>query len=446
MHFSKLVPTITIITCYAGVFAIPTASTPKVVSLPYVKHHKWGHIHPEQLKKRGHVNDPIINNDYDQPYNYLTKFSVGTPPQLMEFSIDTGSSEIYMFDPATCASIDCTGGVGFNKAKSTTFHDLNQHVEFDYGDGSIGVSGGYFKDNVLIGGVTISQYQMALMNHSIGGLDTQIMGLSGNVGSQTYRVLPQYMADQGITQSAAYAVYMGDVRTPGGNLTFGGYDSSKVSGKMYTTPWHPTNNGGANPVITALWINDTTPGFVGRTSLTSITYPYQANLDCGEQFTIFPSDIYDQVMTHFGFCQQSNFVWCDSLTRQGEFQFQIQGSGGITINVPFSQFYLPVLNPDGTPSTQIRNGVPAAVCFFGVQRGDDINAGYFNLGDPFLRGAVVIYDADRNQAAFGQAAYNVSESKSNIVEINKSGNLLGQATLSTIPWATPTKSYAPTCF
>jgi Eukaryotic aspartyl protease len=77
---------------------------------------------------------------------------VGTPPQLVEVQIDTGSSELWLNPTCTNAwyPYGCTQNGFYVSASSSTKQLSSQTFSITYGLGS--VTGLYIEDNIVMGG------------------------------------------------------------------------------------------------------------------------------------------------------------------------------------------------------------------------------------------------------------------------------------------------------
>lgn len=78
--------------------------------------------------------------------------SIGTPSQVVQLAIDTGSSDIWVnptcstgTEPATCALY-----ARYNPGTSTSAVNTNVGMSIQYGIGS--ASGSYYTDNMILGG------------------------------------------------------------------------------------------------------------------------------------------------------------------------------------------------------------------------------------------------------------------------------------------------------
>lgn len=179
-----------------------------------------------------------IIKDYGNA-QYFAVVEIGTPPQSFEVIYDTGSSNLWV------PRVGCTHcGLPFvsHKSKyddtqSSSYEEVGDDFEIMYGSGS--VKGFFSKDSVtLADDIVIDAQEFAEVTdagglgvaYSLGKFDG-ILGLgftSISVGGKTTvfeNAMKQNLVDQPI-----FSFYLGDNQP--GELTFGGYDSSKFEGEL----------------------------------------------------------------------------------------------------------------------------------------------------------------------------------------------------------------------
>lgn len=179
-----------------------------------------------------------IIKDYGNA-QYYGVVEIGTPPQSFEVIYDTGSSNLWV------PKVGCTHcGLPFishkskyDETKSSTYEEDGDEFSIMYGSGS--VKGFFSKDDVtLADDIVIGEQGFAEVTdagglgvaYSLGKFDG-ILGLgfsSISVGGRTTvfeNAIIQNKVDQPI-----FAFYLGDNQP--GELTFGGYDSSKFEGEL----------------------------------------------------------------------------------------------------------------------------------------------------------------------------------------------------------------------
>jgi len=179
-----------------------------------------------------------IIKDYSNA-QYYGVVEIGTPPQSFEVIFDTGSSNLWV------PKVGCTHcGLPFishkskyDDSKSSTYVADGSDFEIQYGSGS--VSGFFSRDDVTLGDdILIKNVEFAEvadagglgMAYSIGKFDG-ILGMGftsisvGGVPTIFEEAIKQNAVDQPV-----FAFYLGD--NEDGELTFGGYDSSKFEGDL----------------------------------------------------------------------------------------------------------------------------------------------------------------------------------------------------------------------
>lgn len=170
---------------------------------------------------------------------YFGIVQIGTPPQSFEVIFDTGSSNLWV------PKVGCTHcGLPFishkskyDESKSSTYEADGADFEIMYGSGS--VKGFFSKDDVtLADDIVINDVGFAEVTdagglgfaYSLGKFDG-ILGMGftsisvGGVPTIFEEAMKQNKVDQPI-----FAFYLGDNEP--GELTFGGYDSSKFEGDL----------------------------------------------------------------------------------------------------------------------------------------------------------------------------------------------------------------------
>jgi len=179
-----------------------------------------------------------IIKDYSNA-QYYAVVEIGTPPQSFEVIYDTGSSNLWV------PKVGCTHcGLPFishkskyDESKSSSYAEDGDVFEIMYGSGS--VKGFFSKDDVTLADDIVIDAQGFAEVTDAGGLGVAyslgkfdgILGLgfsSISVGSRTTvfeNAIKQNKVDQPI-----FAFYLGDLQP--GELTFGGYDSSKFEGEL----------------------------------------------------------------------------------------------------------------------------------------------------------------------------------------------------------------------
>lgn len=198
-------------------------------------------ILPERSNSTDDTTDgSILIKDYDNA-QYFGVVEIGTPPQSFQVIYDTGSSNLWVprVGCAHCGLPFGTTKSKFDATQSSSFQEDGEDFEIMYGSGS--VSGTFSRDSVaLTGDIVVEDQDFAQVSdagglgiaYSLGKFDG-IFGLafsSISVGFRTTvfeNAIRQHQVDQPI-----FAFYLGSENGRPGELTFGGYDSSKFEGAL----------------------------------------------------------------------------------------------------------------------------------------------------------------------------------------------------------------------
>mmetsp|Transcript_3224 Transcript_3224/g.8702 ORF Transcript_3224/g.8702 Transcript_3224/m.8702 type:complete len:448 (-) Transcript_3224:67-1410(-) len=182
----------------------------------------------------------IMVKDYENA-QYFATVSIGTPPQSFQVIYDTGSSDLWVprVGCTRCGLPFASKKNKYDENKSSTFQEDGQDFEIMYGSGSVG--GFFSKDSVTLTDDIVVEDQYFAQVTDAGGLGVAyalgkfdgIFGLafsSISVGFKTTvfeNAIHQNQVDQPI-----FAFYLGKENGRSGELTFGGYDSSKFEGTL----------------------------------------------------------------------------------------------------------------------------------------------------------------------------------------------------------------------
>lgn len=179
-----------------------------------------------------------VIKDYSNA-QYFGVVEIGTPPQSFEVIFDTGSSNLWVpkVGCTHCGLPFISHKSKFDDTKSSTYAADGADFEIMYGSGS--VKGFFAKDDVTLAeDIVINEVEFAEVTdagglgiaYSLGKFDG-ILGLGfssisvGGVPTVFEEAIKQNKVDQPI-----FAFYLGDNQP--GELTFGGYDSSKFEGDL----------------------------------------------------------------------------------------------------------------------------------------------------------------------------------------------------------------------
>ncbi|TQV93077.1 hypothetical protein V2A60_003611 [Cordyceps javanica] len=364
---------------------------------------------------------------------YYGDLGIGTPPQVLSFHLDTGSSDTWV----NLKGIDfCEEGrpeLGlppsclkqFDPKSSSTFKTtIRNGFKIKYLDNSSS-SGDYFNDTVTIGdSITIKQQQLGLARQS--GTATGLMGLGMSVGvaaRKEYPTIVDNLVSQGHIETAAFSLYLDSITESHGSFLFGGIDSKKYFGDLATLPLVPDDIHGSDNV-TSYAVN------LGSFSVDGMSLPSlktKAILDTGATLVLLPGRVVDPVHEKLGVLSipslSTPFIDCAAANKDTKTKFNFQFDGK-TISVPLKEMIINSFEghqdifKDPRLGGRFKN--MDKVCMFGIasadhykipQQSDPYSTGssssqgpeYALLGDTFLRSAYVVYNLARQEVSIAQA-------------------------------------------
>ncbi|KAK0534473.1 hypothetical protein OC834_001863 [Tilletia horrida] len=200
-------------------------------------------------EKRGTV--AIV--DYGPDSFYFAQIALGTPPQLLDISLDTGSSDFWVAD-SECNSSACQGAIPFDENASTSLVRSNTPWSIEYGKGS--ASGVLAADTVSFAGYTVMNSTFALATQVSDVLNPPISGLIGLAWKSlsTTGATPfwQAVVESGDVKDQVFSfqlarnldnadLYSNDeiILNEGGIFTLGELDSDQYDGSI---TWHTVPN------------------------------------------------------------------------------------------------------------------------------------------------------------------------------------------------------------
>ncbi|KAE9362827.1 acid protease, partial [Stipitochalara longipes BDJ] len=314
---------------------------------------------------------------------------IGTPPQLVDVQMDTGSSELWV-NP-TCSNAwnpsSCIANGFYNPASSSTKRLTSSTFSIQYGIGS--ASGLCVLDNIAMGSrCKIVAQQFGDASASADQMEGIIgIGWGYNMDTNYYNTIDQ-LAAQGITHSRASSVDLASIDVAQGSIIFGGIDTMKYSGALEKRPIIPYYK--APDFYPRYWIymtslGVTVPGSDNSTPVTTPTINQAIFPDSGSTFCYLPPALFAGLLSFFPSAvnQGSNeyTVPCSLRTQAGTIDF---GFGGTTIHVSYHEFFW----------------FDGAQCWLAAVPSKE----FFLLGDSFIRSAYIVYDQDNANVLLAQAA------------------------------------------
>ena len=185
---------------------------------------------------------PATTTTWDNAWYSTIK--IGTPAQSFNLVIDSGSSDILLYD-VNCNSCDIGNRTAFNDAASSTFSkDGSSTFSAAYGTNQKSVHGFSAKDTVRVGDLRITAQSLALIDG--GSSITAADGLLG-IASDALSALPgtvttfsnmvrRELIDQPIVGIALVSGQKKGLLANGGEYRFGGINPAYILGLIRYTP------------------------------------------------------------------------------------------------------------------------------------------------------------------------------------------------------------------
>ncbi|GAV54166.1 hypothetical protein ZYGR_0AK06680 [Zygosaccharomyces rouxii] len=385
---------------------------------------------------------------------YTTTLEIGSSAQKLDLVVDSGSADTWVMSSANpfCSSnaksgasknqtydgkaitntIDCQGLSTLDVNASSQFRDLDVgRFYINYTDGSF-ADGYWATDEVSVAGVPVSGLQFGVAKYASEEI-SGILGLGfsrresvkGYPGSPNkyYDDFPQMLKKDGIVDVVAYSMYLNDPNgTAGGSILFGGVDTSKYSGDLYT---FPMANQYPNIVSKPATLAVTLQGFGAQKKSqnrqqTFSTDKYAVLLDSGTSLMGAPEEVVSRMASFINknarFSDDDGIyvMDCPSEGDDTEFVFDF---GDLQIAVPISTLILP-------PSSG------ESYCGLGVIP----KKGTWTLGDVFLSYAYLVFDLDNYKVSMAKAKFSSDGDQTPQIKIQSDGTIPGAKIASAEPW------------
>jgi len=194
------------------------------------------------LRKAIGADDNIIIRDFANA-QYYGEVTIGTPGESFKVIFDTGSSNLWVPQVGCkhCGIPFIASKTKYDQSQSSTYVANGTDFEIVYGSGS--VTGTMAADTVTLAPDLAVQNQLFAMVNDAGGMGIAYLlgkfdGILG-LGFDSISVdgAPTVIGNavgQGLLDQPVFSFYMGDNQD--GELTIGGYDSSKIKGNLTYVP------------------------------------------------------------------------------------------------------------------------------------------------------------------------------------------------------------------
>ncbi|XP_017060632.1 lysosomal aspartic protease-like [Drosophila ficusphila] len=317
------------------------------------------------------LNEEELSNTLN--LEYYAGITIGTPAQSFKVLFDTGSSNLWV-PSNTCKSTACTTHNQYDSSASSTYVANGESFSIQYGSGSL--SGYLSTDTVDVNGLKITGQTFAESTSEPGTNfnDANFDGILG-MGYEALAVdgvaPPFYnMVSQGLVDSSVFSFYLARAGTSsqGGELIFGGSDSSLYSGSLTYVPISEQ----------AYWQFAVASASVDGNSLCSNC---QAIADTGTSLIVAPYDAYNTLSEILN-VDEDGYVDCSSVSSLPVVTFNI---GGTDFTLEPSAY---IIESDG-------------YCLSGFEySGTD----FWILGDIFIGQYYTEFDLGNNRIGFAPVA------------------------------------------
>lgn len=300
--------------------------------------------------------------------------------------IDTGSADLLLASTA-CKSIPgCNMKRLFNPSKSSTYKNTGQTFQIQYGDGSTAV-GSIATDTVAVAGLAVPQQSIGLADHQNDnfGFDQfdGVLGMAFPSDSATgttpyfFNLVANKKVDQPV-----YGLYLPPWNDGQGELTLGGYDKSKITGKLINLPMNQ------NLIQESGWFIVNFAGIATNGKSTGIAG--SALFDTGTSGILAPSQAYAKAI----FNGMSPVV-----TMSGSFGRVSIPCSMVTHAQPYLDFTLGSMKLR-VPSSQLivgPNGGDDSMCDTIIEYADDGEEDLWVLGNEVLRYYYSVWNVSKQQ-------------------------------------------------
>ncbi|XP_075054261.1 cathepsin E [Mixophyes fleayi] len=184
------------------------------------------------------ASEPLINY---MDVEYFGQIYIGSPPQAFTVIFDTGSSNLWV-PSVYCTSPACMSHDRYQASQSKTYTTDGQPFYIQYGTGNLtGILG---IDQVTVQGITVQNQKFAESVSEPGSTfqDANFDGILGlaypALAVDSCTPVFDNMIAQNLVELPVFGVYMSRSSTSseGGELVFGGYDTSRFSGQLNWVP------------------------------------------------------------------------------------------------------------------------------------------------------------------------------------------------------------------
>ncbi|XP_005308354.1 gastricsin-like [Chrysemys picta bellii] len=354
----------------------------KGVLVEYLKHHKTDPANKYRFNEYNVAFEPMEYMDA----SYYGEISIGTPPQNFLVLFDTGSSNLWV-PSVYCQSQACSNHARFNPSQSSTYSSNGQTFSLQYGSGSLTGFFGY--DTMTLQNIAVTNQEFGLSENEPGTnfIYAQFDGILGmaypSLAAGGATTALQGMLQENLLSQPIFSFYLSSQPSSqyGGEVVFGGVDSSLYSGQIY---WAPVTQ-------ELYWQIGIDEFAIGGQATGWCSQGCQAIVDTGTSLLTVPQQLMTSFLQDVG-AQANEYgeyvVDCSSVQSLPTISFTING---VSFPLPPSAY---ILNNNGYCSVGVEP------TYLPSQNGQPL----WILGDVFLRQYYSVYDMGNNRIGFAAVA------------------------------------------
>lgn len=372
-------------------------------------------------KRESQYVESFVHNYYDLAYSVWLE--MGTPPQRVAVTIDTGSTAFWVSSPynprcitdtipdLTKRSQDVNCKNTFNATYSETFEWLDDTFYVSYLGGA-SASGVWGVDNITIGDTEVKDMEFAVCN--ITGRNNGLLGLAINP-NPTHETFTMRLKSAGLVNLASHSIYLDSTSENDARILFGAIDKNRFTGDLVVFPI-ANGNPSKKPTHMQITLNSLTGmNTTDSTEETLATGAAPAILDNGTSNSIIPTYLFDRIKEYAGIIysdeHNSHVLKCEF----GETHSLIFNFQGKDISVPFTEFMT---------TTPVSTGSEYCKFHIATWSGDNML-----LGDNFLRSIYMVTDVENYEIAIADSNPNPSDEDDIQVLHNKIKGVSADASL-----------------
>ncbi|KAG4441885.1 hypothetical protein IFR05_002626 [Cadophora sp. M221] len=391
---------------------------------------------------------------------YIAEITVGTPPQKINMTIDTGIAFTWLLssDANLCQSHLDNRTVGkcatvqekaekFNSSASWTFKPHQSDGFAAYRNGHH-VQGYQSSETLNLDGITVAHFQFNMIqNSTLDSSGTLGLGYLSQPSHQKKHIAKQRsvldsMLKEGAISHKAYSIHLSDAKNESGSILFGGMDVDKFHGPLKELPIVPHTDAKGQKSYHALQVMMTS---LDLSRDRSLAFNYTSILDPASRISHLPKRVFEPIyeliqnsksdtdrksLQEMRYGQQSLYlVDCNIRERLSDTLITIGFGGldGASIEVPLQDLILtaPNSSEEDGPIHYGETGRPLmkthCACYLAINRSPMVTASNTAeitvLGNAFLSRAYIVYDLQNN--IIGMAPRNFDSITTNIVEFRK---------------------------